>query len=91
MSCFKTRGDAGLRLAEPRLDRRWMTTDQSGKKNTSCSIIHDFARLFSNLYLSQAGSGKPQKQIFGKSWEFGPTGLTPPLPVRWDSQKGKKK
>ena len=35
--------------------------------------------------------GKPPKQIFGKSWEFGPTGLTPPpLPVRWDSQKGKK-
>ena len=27
--------------------------------------------------------GNKQKQIFGKSWEFGPTGLTP-LPVRWD-------
>ena len=36
--------------------------------------------------------GKPPKQIFGKSWDFGPTGLTPPLlPERWDSQKGKKK
>ena len=35
--------------------------------------------------------GKLAKQIFGKSWEFGPTGLTPaPLPIRWDSQKGKK-
>ena len=22
--------------------------------------------------------GKPPKQIFGKSWEFGPTGLPPP-------------
>ena len=32
--------------------------------------------------------GKPPKQIFGKSWDFGPTGLTPPppppLPKRWD-------
>ena len=29
--------------------------------------------------------GKLAKQIFGKSWEFGPTGLTPaPLPERWD-------
>ena len=27
---------------------------------------------------------KPPKQIFGKSWEFGPTGLTAPLPERWD-------
>ena len=27
-------------------------------------------------------SGKLAKQIFGKSWEFGPTGLTPPLPPR---------
>ena len=36
--------------------------------------------------------GKPPKQIFGKSWDFGPTGFTPPpLPERWDSQKGKKK
>ena len=29
--------------------------------------------------------GELAKQIFGKSWEFGPTGLTPlplPLPVR---------
>ena len=26
--------------------------------------------------------GKPPKQIFGKSWDFGPTGLTPPLPER---------
>ena len=35
--------------------------------------------------------GKPQKQIFGKSCEFGPTGLTPaPFHVRWDSQKGKQ-
>ena len=35
--------------------------------------------------------GELAKQIFGKSWEFGPTGLTPPpLPVRWDSKKGKK-
>ena len=35
--------------------------------------------------------GKLSKQIFGKSWEFGPTGLTPtPLPERWDSQKRKK-
>ena len=35
--------------------------------------------------------GKLAKQIFGKSWEFGPTGLTPaPLPIRWDSQKGKQ-
>ena len=30
--------------------------------------------------------GKPPKQIFGKSWDFGPTSLTPPppLPERWD-------
>ena len=29
--------------------------------------------------------GKLSKQMFGKSWEFGPTGLTPaPLPERWD-------
>ena len=35
--------------------------------------------------------GKHAKQIFGKSWDFGPTGLTPPLPESWDSQKGKKK
>ena len=35
--------------------------------------------------------GKHAKQIFGKSWDFGPTGLTPPLPERWDSRKGKKK
>ena len=28
--------------------------------------------------------GELAKQIFGKSWEFGPTGLTPPLPERWD-------
>ena len=29
--------------------------------------------------------GKLAKQIFGKSWEFGPTGLTPaPLPKGWD-------
>ena len=34
--------------------------------------------------------GEPPKQIFGKSWEFGPTGLTPAPLVRWDSQKGKK-
>ena len=35
--------------------------------------------------------GEPPKQIFGKSWDFGPTGLTPPpLPERWDSQKGRK-
>ena len=40
----------------------------------------------------QLALGKPPKQIFGKSWDFGPTGLTPPpLPERWDSQKGKKK
>ena len=26
--------------------------------------------------------GEPAKLIFGKSWEFGPTGLT--LPKRWD-------
>ena len=25
-----------------------------------------------------------REQIFGKSWEFGPTGLTPPLPERWE-------
>ena len=41
------------------------------------------------LYVFQLG--KHAKQIFGKSWDFGPTGLTPPLPERWDSQKGKKK
>ena len=41
---------------------------------------------------AQTALGKLAKQIFGKSWEFGPTGLTPaPLPIRWDSQKGKKK
>ena len=29
--------------------------------------------------------GEPSRQIFGKSWEFGPTGLTPlPLLERWD-------
>ena len=29
--------------------------------------------------------GKHAKQIFGKSWDFGPTGLTPPsLPESWD-------
>ena len=32
-----------------------------------------------NIYLHLKGSlGKPPKQIFGKSWDFGPTGLTPP-------------
>ena len=29
--------------------------------------------------------GELSKQIFGQSWEFGPTGLTPaPLPEGWD-------
>ena len=32
--------------------------------------------------------GKHAKQIFGKSWDFGPTGLTPPLPERWDFFRG---
>ena len=34
--------------------------------------------------------GEPLKQIFGQSWDFVTTGLTPtpPLPERWDSQKG---
>ena len=52
-----------------------------------CVIIfmHDKIRYFHLLAL-----GGLSKQIFRKSWEFGPTGLTPPLPVRWDSQKGKK-
>ena len=38
--------------------------------------------------------GELAKQIFGKSWEFGPTGLTPPSPnvgifsVNFSAKKG---
>ena len=35
--------------------------------------------------------GKPPKQIFGKSWDFGPTGLTPPPPRKLGFPKRKKK
>ena len=34
--------------------------------------------------------GKLSKQIFGKSWEFGPTGLTPPPPCTLGFPKRKK-
>ena len=36
-------------------------------------------------------SGKLAKQIFGKSWEFGPTSLTPPPPRTLGFRKRKKK
>ena len=29
-------------------------------------------------FISHRALGKPPKQIFGKSWDFGPTGLAPP-------------
>ena len=48
--------------------------------------------FFTVFFTEERPLAELAKQIFGKSWEFGPTGLTPaPLPIRWDSQKGKKK
>ena len=45
-----------------------------------------------NHYIGEHNpTGSLQNKIFAQSWEFGPTDLTPtPLPVRWDSPKGKK-
>ena len=52
-------------------------TDLGPKYTTNCQTKRYFD-LHSQL-------GEPQKQIVGKSWEFGPTGLTPlPLLERWD-------
>ena len=70
---------------------------ESAARNT-CSY-HWNSQLMAQIHIPEINDrislslGKLSKQIFGKSWEFGPTGLTPPLPlpVRWDSQKGKKK
>ena len=35
--------------------------------------------------------GEPSKIFFGQTWDFVPTGLTPPpLPERWDKKNKKK-
>ena len=41
------------------------------------SLLSEQLKKTSNVSLGEA-----QKQIFSKSWEFGPTGLTPPPPPR---------
>ena len=49
-------------------------------ENENMTLFHENV-IRSNMTLL----GKLAKQIFGKSWEFGPTGLTPaPLPKGWD-------
>ena len=44
---------------------------------------HDAGATTYRFVTYQYGIGEPSKQIFGQSWEFGPT-------VHWDSPKGKK-
>ena len=79
-----------------RRERRWQATSWDREAREVEDLLAGMMELIANeitpfvkkLYFALT-LVKPQKQIFGKSWEFGPTSLTP-LPVRWDSQKGKK-
>ena len=57
---------------------------ESAARNT-CSY-HWNSQLMAQIHIPEINDrislslGKLSKQIFGKSWEFGPTGLTPPSP-----------
>ena len=54
------------------------------------NTYNNFEKKIVILSLFVSTIGEPQKQIFGQSWDFVPTGLTPPPPRTLGHQKLKK-
>ena len=70
-----------------RRERRWQATSWDREAREVEDLLAGMMELIANeitpfvkkLYFALT-LVKPQKQIFGKSWEFGPTSLTPTPP-----------
>ena len=65
-------GECDTRGARPR------KLNKGGKNKSMINLIGKLSLYKKKIF--DGNGGEPAKLIFGQSWEFGPTGLTPPSP-----------